>query len=309
METRPEELMRELVKKYPKLTPKINEVITSGDRKAWPPEVLIPFVGWASIYKKYYPEAKGSLEDMIKVSDLMCVGTWRYSQGIYRLNSDLLKSLEFTTDLPNNIPLNVFTRLPEWCLYLDVQIPLAEIPTYGYFILLDWDQRVEKCELRIVADTETGLTAIPITLAEEPLTDAVAVFASEEMRDDSVPKLIPAIKKILSILLYLCSNEPEIDNERMPGTSPVRGEPQKIKDGWAVFPLSQPHIWRVGEKIGEKLRQEKSAMADTPHESAKGVHRRLHLRRAHWHGFWTGPKESKREFVYYWMPPLFVGGK
>ena len=36
-----------------------------------------------------------------------------------------------------------------------------------------------------------------------------------------------------------------------------------------------------------------------------------HIRRAHWHSFWKGPRkeEEKREIVFHWIPPLPVGYK
>jgi hypothetical protein len=37
---------------------------------------------------------------------------------------------------------------------------------------------------------------------------------------------------------------------------------------------------------------------------------RSHIRRAHWHGYWTGPKKEpeKRKFKLLWLHPILVGG-
>ena len=45
--------------------------------------------------------------------------------------------------------------------------------------------------------------------------------------------------------------------------------------------------------------------------SRHGSHtaKRPHMRRGHWHHFWTGPMDSAqdRKLVLKWLPPIFVG--
>jgi hypothetical protein len=60
-------------------------------------------------------------------------------------------------------------------------------------------------------------------------------------------------------------------------------------------------IWNVGDKIGEVIRQQRESIGDRKHT-------RRHLRRAHWHGYWTGARGSEdREFSYKWLSPMVVG--
>ena len=54
-------------------------------------------------------------------------------------------------------------------------------------------------------------------------------------------------------------------------------------------------------------------------ESGSGVvTRKLHIRKAHWRGYWKGPRKPKhgmspeqqeRHFFYKWMPPLTIGAE
>ena len=53
-------------------------------------------------------------------------------------------------------------------------------------------------------------------------------------------------------------------------------------------------------------------------DNGEQVAKRPHIRRAHWHGYWAGPRKPKldmpedqqqRRFFYHWLHPMIVGGK
>ena len=108
----------------------------------------------------------------------------------------------------------------------------------------------------------------------------------------------------------ICSDEPEIDDLRVPGSSPKYASARKTKRGWRFFPAEKERIWNIGQKIGEKLRQHVKEDDGTVHE-ATGRTVRTHLRRGHWHGVWTGPRKGKGEqkFKLNWLPPIIVAAK
>jgi len=68
----------------------------------------------------------------------------------------------------------------------------------------------------------------------------------------------------------------------------------------------------VGVRMGAALRRAKmSAPRDTPEAGGEGKQRsspRAHVRRAHWHGYWTGPRDGEQKFVLKWLSPVLVGG-
>lgn len=116
------------------------------------------------------------------------------------------------------------------------------------------------------------------------------------------------ISKLISILLYICSDEPEIDSERQPGTYPSRPKPVKTKKGFRLFPANGVHYWTVGDKTGRTLGE---VQAHGLTEMTTGRHPRTHLRRGHWHDFWSGKKDEPdmRKFSYRWLPPQIIGGR
>src|SRR5690606_5625752 len=122
--------------------------------------------------------------------------------------------------------------------------------------------------------------------------------AARETRDD----LNHAIPPILNLLLYICSESAEIGRSEQ---RPVRAEAVRTKRGARFFPAEKISVWDVGLRLGARLRT-----ASAPSVPQGGTHAapRPHIRRAHWHGYWTGPRTSgaERSFHYKWMPPIPV---
>lgn len=109
------------------------------------------------------------------------------------------------------------------------------------------------------------------------------------------------LRSLISIVLYLCSSEPDIDPARMPNSTTRELPFRKGKKGNYLFTPDKPRVFRVGGTLGEKLR---GAAVQATRKTVK-----THLRRAHWHGFWKGPRSGERTFFYRWIPPLVIEGK
>ena len=62
-------------------------------------------------------------------------------------------------------------------------------------------------------------------------------------------------------------------------------------------------ITEVGFHIGSELREYKRRASSSQH---LGGTVRPHMRRAHWHRFWTGPRDGERKLVLKWLAPIFV---
>lgn len=115
---------------------------------------------------------------------------------------------------------------------------------------------------------------------------------------------------LVSLVLYLCSQAAELTDPTKPATRPTRPEPKKVKSGWRLFPPERPRIWRVGDRLGEAIRRAEGAEPAEPKAGPTGTHAspRPHIRRAHWHAYWTGPKSDlkARALVLKWLPPIPV---
>ena len=60
----------------------------------WPPYVLLPVAGWYAIASEQLAHgAPLDIEKARHVARLAAIGTWRYSQGIYRIAPELMQAL------------------------------------------------------------------------------------------------------------------------------------------------------------------------------------------------------------------------
>lgn len=119
-----------------------------------------------------------------------------------------------------------------------------------------------------------------------------------------------AVTPLVSLLLYLCSQNSEIGNgDKAPGFP----QPKRTKKRWRLFPPDQPTHWDVGVRLGSALRRAYHA-AEVGQEGAHAGPR-PHIRRAHWHGFREGPMKredgsaiptKERAFNLKWLPPIPV---
>jgi hypothetical protein len=249
---------------------------------------------------------------------LFTLGAWRVTQGIYRFDLTVADEL-WTTSVTGDLPAEVLLKLPEWCCYIETpgrQYRGRDV--FGVFVALDWTANSPPW-LRLTIDYGEQLDcATPIPLVGT-IEEGIAAWFKEARRQaglhtsriaDVIEEGIPErfaeqIAPFISMVLYLCS-----DNADMP---PRRPRPKPVKtrrDGMKMFPPSAPTIWECGFRIGgviRKARQGKGKDRGGTHASP-----RPHIRKAHWHSFWTGEKataakpRTERKLVLRWLPPTPV---
>ena len=126
------------------------------------------------------------------------------------------------------------------------------------------------------------------------------------------PDMQKWIMHALNLTLYLCSDGIECPASSNGVHFPASPLPQKTKKGIRLFPPDKMRIWHIGGETGRIMREPRGSMSkDNPHGSPSP-----HIRRAHWHGFWSGTIKAKpgieskpRRFDLRWMPPIPVGMK
>jgi hypothetical protein len=261
------------------------------------------------------------LERMSDVGILGALAAWRMTQGIYRFDSDMFSAL-WSTPLDGDLPRELLYYLPEWCVYIEAPEGYAYhgAPLAGWFAHLEYDAETRRPELRLVLDL-AGQPLAPFTIhltrptLEENL-DAVFAEASRQAAEHGIdyaaaPDVIAAqraaIGPVVSVLLYLCSEAADISDMRGRREAPGNPEPKKTKRGFRVFPRDGETTWLVGYRIGASLRLADRQGAGT----GTGTHASPvpHMRRAHWHSFWTGPRAepAQRKLAVRWLPPIPVG--
>jgi hypothetical protein len=273
-------------------------------------------------------EERDSWAPILDVSRIGALAAWRPSQGIYLIDPTVLESV-LDTPVDGTIPVDVLMGFPEWCAYVPTPGYIAEgRDVIGFFAFLEHDTHDGRTELRIqmdIADLPPMASLNPeiihlhrgLTFAEsyermlsemkrQARKDGVPMEEYERVAATIGPNANVRIGPLLSVLLYLCSQTAEYRaaTERTPGR-PSNPSPRKTKEGWRLFPPDRPKIWCVGEAIGKTIRE---AMARHREHDVDRLGPRPHIRRAHWHSFWSGPKAdpAARKLSLKWLPPMPV---
>jgi len=268
-------------------------------------------------------------EDIALLSNvalLGVLGAWRATQGIYRFDSTVFESVVNTT-VEGDLPCDVLHRLPEWCVYVETPgLQFLDCALDGFFAHLDWD--AGNTDLRFMLDTEKRLVPLSLNLGPWSMAEALErtlksgyKLPTEPPTDQNVgspPNRIsvtiesfrPIIEPMVSLLLYLCSQNAEIgDGSRRP----VNPTPKKTKSGLRLFAPDTPTTWEVGVRMGVAIRRAQKSEAAAHDGTHAGP--RPHIRRAHWHGFRSGPSKhtdgsliqtESRKFILRWLPPIMV---
>jgi len=261
------------------------------------------------------------VEQISQIGVLAALAAWRVTQGIYRFDEEILSSL-WHTPIEGDLPVDILYRLPEWCAYIETpDRRVLDHSLHGFYAHLEWDGNDGHEELRLLLDTSTGLIPFPIHLDQGGLPAGIRKAFMEAQRQMQLhgseyharwddPDLIAAeLVPLVSLVIYLCSATAEYRAANGSERQPHRPPPKRTKGRERHFPAARPTVWETGYRIGAALR---GAWRDAG-EPAGGTHARPrpHIRRAHWHGFWLGPKSrpGERRMDVRWMPPLPVGVK
>lgn len=192
----------------------------------------------------------------------------------------------------------------------------------GFFSSLEYVS-LGKAELRFVFCGAERLTPFYIALSsgtieksfEECLKEYEAVAGesdADKVKKDYQELLgedLSLVKKAMSLVLYICSDEAEMRDRDEPDWEPGFPRPKVTKGEERLFPADRNRLVDVGRELGAMLRE---GTAHNEPSAPTGRTVRPHLRRGHWHGFWTGPRKENRDqqkFALKWLPPVFVHGK
>lgn len=187
-----------------------------------------------------------------------------------------------------------------------------------------------------------------ITESGQHMFDHIEAELRDRGRDGDVPtadertrsfaELSMQLRMVLPFVLYLCSDEPDLVHGSGDETkTPEHARPTTTRhSGQRMFPPSKPSVWQVGWRFGRAVRN--AAATDSApsvdvatEENDAGDHttdasdqrgsrvgdvagrQRAHVRRAHWHLYWTGKGSrldpARREPRVRWIPPTLVGAQ
>jgi len=236
-------------------------------------------------------------QDLLLVGMLtVAVSQWSKTKGIYDFDDSLATAisdarLDDLTDGP-------FFNLPEWGVYIPVERKVGGQWLHGGYVAA------------VIKGDQANIFSIAVlqgTDPKHPYRYNVGQFAAErhrplhflERRQAGV--VMPRREVQECILLraaYLCAAEPDVRNRKQPKTQPKR---QRYNG-----PVRQ---WEVGFRFGAAFRKQLAdaqQQARTGHGGQERDRPRVHVRRAHWHTYLSGPRDQERQREVRWMPPVIV---
>lgn len=104
------------------------------------------------------------------------------------------------------------------------------------------------------------------------------------------------LRRVLGCLFYICSLEADVRTVYVPQRHASRKSRQT---DCTVHEVG----FRVAPKLAEVRRQYEN---EARKAKATGRHMPCHIRRAHWHGYWTGPKDNPTGLEIKWIAPIIV---
>jgi hypothetical protein len=256
------------------------------------------------------------------------LATWRVTQGIYRIDPDVAEAV-WNTPIEGQLPVELLFHLPEWCVYIET--PGRSLSTgrrlEGFFAHLNTGTGGDDPELHLLLDDPGGvLHSIAIPLSASTLEEACRLasvdradyeqkiswssgaavdISNEQLMAANPANLAASLAPLISMLLYLCSESADYRDSTAIRDLPGKPNPVQTRNGLRIFPPDVPTIWETGYRIGAPLR---SAVKQATSRDA-GANRSSpipHIRRAHWHSFWLGPKANvgERRLALRWLPPM-----
>lgn len=301
----------------------------------WPEWCFCPLAGAYSIVSAQAKAEGIDINDpdtglplMNDIGILGAMAAWRVTQGVYRFDQDVYLAV-IDTPVTGDLPHDILFNLPEWCIYIETPgLKFMSMSLSGFFAHLEYDAGDGRKELRLVLDhtmPEHGtprlmsqvihigpwslLESLERALREAERVSAAMLGSTVSMPLGSADVMQSDYMPLVSLLLYICSANGEIgDGDRKP-TNP---RPKKTKRGARTFPPQKVSVWDVGVRMGAALRSDRTqgreSTAETGTSEKQRSGPRSHVRRAHWHGYWSGPRDGERKFTLHWMPPLLVRG-
>lgn len=147
-----------------------------------------------------------------------------------------------------------------------------------------------------------------LAIAEEAKIE-MAVETGIVAKDDSLEMAsrlqmeaagVSDMEKILGTLMYISSKEADVRTVYVPQKNQTRKSRQT---DCTVHDVG----FRVAPQLGE-VRRVYEHEAKGQDGGKTGRHVAPHVRRGHWHGYWTGPRENPTGLEIKWVAPTIVNG-
>lgn len=297
-EALPARLLSRISRLYPDVWQLVDEIRAENRDKsgklAWDSGIFLPAGYWKAI-QAHYEKRNGAPATAKHFYQLMMAGAWRPTQDIISFDPALYDALAGTS-IEGRLPYEQLLRFPAWCVYFDAPGLVLDGDRYdGFFAMLDEAKGFKHLCLYFLSQ-EKEYFFQPIRLGNWDIREGLlSVVKSsrygEKLSGQDEPQIEPAICAAINLILYAFTQEHAFKG----GSHAI--SPKRTKKGWRLFPPPKPCIHTLGTEIGESLRKGGS-------RTGRRRGPRPHIRRGHWHSYWTGAGRSMLDLK--WLAPIPV---
>ena len=272
-------------------------------------------------------------DDTLSTFSILLFIYWRYTKQVYRLSEDIISDVSNT--FVDDIPAQVLSELPAWSIYIEADNLHKHLPTSypinGFFFYPLINDKGDIVTIFIVDDLKQGDgisglkekvvdvvdNTVKIKASREGLiesrrmqfVDGEWVEAIDEQLKDFRDREFNLLNAQISMALYICSQTTDV---REKGNMK---RPEKHKGSYhheQNIPEKEIREWDVGVRMGQAIRKYRSSESGNGEiTAAKG--KRPHIRRGHWHTYWTGSRKPEmvheRKPKLKWLPPVPVNSE
>lgn len=304
----------------------------------WPHEKVYIPISASVEFLKYVQDQRGIVGEYLNITDpsvkkdlalLSALSGWRPAKNIYNFAPELTEEL-YRQAKSDKIELSpTLLQLPYWSIYIRPGVPekFNGAKLDGFFAFFDYfEGRYELHFVPMLANGEPIVGGFYILIdnaggtIDEQIQRTIFSFQGEDFSIssaenganeervkkefcESMANSAEGFARWVSLILYLSASNAEVK----PAFSTPFKRTKTIKD----VPR-EVEVLNVGRETAARIiTLRKTAAASAPSEPQGGTHRSpvMHLRRAHWHTFYTGSKSiplAERKTVLHWLPPVIV---
>lgn len=234
---------------------------------------------------------------------------WKRYKQVYHFSDPLMRAMA-NTDKQGFVA-DVLQYLPFSSFYIDLTNYDDTIVMEGYgrnftgcFISISLADKAEDREpewvIRLLFCTEYGDFFFGHSTFPRGIKTTIQEGIPEGSDEESEQSQKDISFLVVNLIAYIASSNADIEKSPTPSTPSWRRTGGKAQKGAPVTD------WNVGYRIGPAI-EKAFSKTYTDSSSAGGSHAspRPHIRAAHWHHYWTGPKEE-RQLSLRWVSQAFV---
>lgn len=268
------------------------------------------------------PKKMGTIQEMKRLmQDLLthyyAVHLWSKSKQVYRFDTEL-ESVFASASVSDSIhdirlPLHILDCLPYHTFYIEcmndsifnnicngifVHVKKELNSYFMHFTLIDGMSDATDTSAKFILDENDNKSLI---LSKDSFIPAHSGHIK------TIPNWQMYCNFLINALLYLCADNNEIHESAL--TKQTYRPSTHVKNKF-----SEVRQWECGYRYGAEVRKIKTASDNEKETSthASPTSRKPvieHVRRAHWHHYWIGKRNTdERKLILHWIPPTLVRG-